>query len=108
MVESPRTGTKCPWQRLLSSSCEDEPPRDGHDDHDVVEAHLGDVDQVDSQNLVADDNALAAVDRRLQRDPRDEDSVCPIHPVALADVQAERLTRTLHNFHKACARVGVL
>jgi hypothetical protein len=92
----------------LPSSCQDESPRDGHDDHNIVEAHLGDVDQVDGEDLVAHNNALAAVDRRLQSDPRDEDSVSPIHPVALPDVEAEGLPRTLHNFHKAGAGVGVI
>jgi hypothetical protein len=92
----------------LPSSCQDKPPRDGHDDDNIVEAHLGDIDQVDGEDLVAHDDALAAVDGRLESDPRDEDSVSPIHPVPLPDVEAERLPRTLHNFHEAGARVGVI
>ena len=108
VVQTSAAGTERSRQRLLSPRCEDKSPWDGHDDDNIVKAHLGDVHQVDGKDLVANHNALTAVDRGLQGNPRNEDSVSSIHPVALADVETQGLTGPLHNFHKAGARVRVL
>ncbi len=40
------------------------------------------------------------VDGTLEGDAGDEDAVGSIDPVAFADVQAQRLARPLHDFHK--------
>ena len=67
-----------------------------------------DIDQVDGENLVPDHDTAAAVDGRLQRDPRDEHSVHPVQAVALADVEAQGLAGSFHDLNEGGERVGVL
>ena len=79
-----------------------------HDDDHVVEAHPGDVDEVDGQDLVAELKASAAVDGAVDGDAGDEDPVRTVHPVPLPDVQPEGLTRALHDLNEARYRIRVL
>ena len=52
--------------------------------------------------------AAALVDGAVDGDPRDEDAVVAVNAVALADVESQRLARTLHYLHERGQRVRVL
>lgn len=90
------------------SGRQNQPPWNTHNDDHVVETHPGDVDQVDCQDLVAELETAAAVDGAVDGDPRDEDAIHAVQTVALADVETEGLTGTLHNLYEADLSIRIL
>lgn len=77
---------------------EQQPTRNWHNNHNIVDPHLTDVDRVDAENFVADVQYTISGDFGGFGDSGDKNPVGTVDAIPFANIKAQRLAGPFDQF----------